>query len=808
MKKLTSLVCVLLLCLTMVSVPTAIAAQADYVGNWVCRYVDLGDGFLLTEYEGQKLQEMILFTLHDDGTALLNSMGEEETGSWSATDSGILINADDMDVPFILQDGLLVNQEDDVTMYFEKVLPESQTVSETIDYTGDWACQSVDLGDGVKLTEYEGVALPEAMYCTLNADGTASFFSFSIEQSGTWQPTAGGITLVLDGMDVPFAYQDGQLVNNQDGVIMYFGRAEAKPKSGGFKDLVNIGKGDTPAKFQFAGIWNAVTYEVSGMTLDVQTALPDGLSITLLDDGTGSAQLTADYAQPLTWAETADGISLGNNTFLFNPAWDAETETLTLSYAVDIVRIGFQKVDAQITAPPVASALPLVYTCDYFTIAFPEDWVEDQYGVYNWDQYYTVQYDLNDQSGWSVSNLTLTASVEEVATYRSNIAGLMEKAQADGKDTLDELVIGGVTFRGLTYNDYWSYAEYYARVPEAGITLSLSISSPEAIADVLDDILASVRFTYPIPNPPLSDPPLPEEGIAFTPSPASVTTVSGYTLQAKWLSAGQSILPIDLYSIGLASADDWVYLLTNQKLLSYQKGGDTLTASEPLSFDQGYSFIDADASGSVYLTDGYSSLLTLQNGAQSTASLSGYLAMHPDGVWGLSFWFYNDVTKVTFTPDGMATKPWVLTGLSDDTARQGRFNSIAYITVSQDHIFVAGTDASTDYATRIAMYDLDGNELAVFGATDWSDDAYIGSVAGIVQTQNGVLVQDGSYYSYKLFAMDGTFLGSIPCDELLGTRSAVPFAMASTQDGALAVVSQERDDQSATELLVFEITGF
>ncbi len=807
MKKLTSLVCVLLLCLTMVSVPTAIAAQADYTGNWVCRYVDLGDGVLLTEYEGQKLPEMIFFTLYDDGTALLTSMGEEQTGSWSAADNGILINADNMDVPFVMQDSLLVNQEDDVTMYFEKVLPETQTVSETIDFTGDWACQSVDLGDGIKLTEYEGVALPEAMHCTLNADGTASFFSFSIEQNGTWQPTTNGITLVLDGLDVPFVYQDGQLVNNQDGVIMYFAKAEGKPKSGGFNDLVNIGKGGTPAKYQFAGTWNALTYEVSGMTLDIQTALPDGLSITLLADGTGSAQLTADYAQPLTWTETADGISLGNNSFLFNPAWDAETETLTLSYAVDIVRIGFQKADAEIAAP-VASALPLVYTCDYFTIAFPADWVEDQYGVYNWDQYYTVQYDLNDQSGWSVSNLALTASVEEVAAYRSNITGLLEKAKADGKDTLDELVIDGVTFRGLTYNDYWSYAEYYARVPQAGITLSLSISSPETIADVLDDILASVRFTYPIPNPPLSDPPMPEDGITFIPSPASVSTASGYTLQAKWLSAGQPIIPTDLYSIGVANADDWVYLLTNQKLLSYRKDGDTLTAAEPLSMDQGYSFIDADTTGSVYLTDGYYSLITLLNGEQSTASLNGYLAMYPDGVWGLSFWFYNDVNMITFTSDGMATKPWVLSNLSDDTARKGRFSSIAYITISQNHIFVAGTDASTDYATRIAMYDLDGNELVVFGATDWSDDAYIGSVAGIVQTQNGILVQDGSYYSYKLFAMDGTFLGDIPCDKLLGTRSAVPFAMTSTEGGALAVVSQERDDKSATELLVFEITGF
>ena len=106
------------------------------------------------------------------------------------------------------------------------------------------------------------------------------------------------------------------------------------------------------------------------------------------------------------------------------------------------------------------------------------------------------------------------------------------------------------------------------------------------------------------------------------------------------------------------------------------------------------------------------------------------------------------------------------------------------------------------------MYDLNGNELATFGGSDWSDDATFGSVSGIVETENGIIAQDGYYQEYKLFAFDGTLLGVVECDDLLGTDYPWPASMIPSENGALALLTQEREDQSAVELLVFEITGF
>ena len=144
----------------------------------------------------------------------------------------------------------------------------------------------------------------------------------------------------------------------------------------------------------------------------------------------------------------------------YDPQWDTETGQLSFNYAADIVRVIFVKDDAgnTVTAPPAAK-LPQVYVCDYFTVAFPENWEQDEYYTYSSDQYYSTQYTLKDDSGWTLSSVQVTVSVTEAAEYRSGINELLEYANEDGRDTLDTVTIGGLPFQSLTYGDYWTYAE-------------------------------------------------------------------------------------------------------------------------------------------------------------------------------------------------------------------------------------------------------------------------------------------------------------------------------------------------------------
>ena len=678
-----------------------------------------------------------------------------------------------------------------------------------VDYTGEWVCLYVDMGDGVMQTEYNGQVLQDVMTVQLNEDGSFMLDSFGQQQTGTWQPTGAGIAVIADGIVVPFSYEDDMLVNTEDGVTMYFGRA-ADAVQGGFNTLLNIGKQDETPAFDFTGNWKCIAYEASGVSYDITMFFPDGIPLTLNADGTGAVQITPDYAESITWAAADGGITIDGSYMLYDPQWDAETGQLSFNYAADIVRVVFVKNDAGDTvSAPDASMLPQVYTCDYFTIAFPDNWVQDEFYTYNYDQYFSAQYSLNDENGWALSSVQITVSVTEVAEYRSGINELLEYAGEAGRDTLDAFTIGEVPFQGLTYGDYWIYTKYLARVPEASVTIAITISDPENAEDVLPDILNSISFSYPIPDPPHVDPPMPEDGVAYQPSPAAVS-VDGYDLKAEWLTTGESVIPKDMYSASLAATGSMVYVLASQKLYLFDKNGSALTAQagSPLDLGDSYTFLSAANNGMLYATDGFYQAVSYDGGATENFELDGYLSMHPDGQWGLSYWGSSTVKKVTFTADGMAMKDWVLKDLSDDAARQGRFSSVDTIMITDDHIFVAGSDATTAYAVRIVMYDFDGNVLAVFGSDDWMDDSAFGSVAGIVQTDNGIIALDGFYQNFKLFGMDGAFLGMVECDDLLGTNDPWPLTLTATDGGALVLLAQERLDQSAVELLVFEITGF
>jgi hypothetical protein len=690
------------------------------------------------------------------------------------------------------------------------VAAASSALAMGADYTGEWVCLYVDTGNGVKQTEYEGQVLQDVMKVQLNADGSFLLDSFGSQQSGTWQPTGAGLALLADGIAVPFTYTDGMLVNSDEGTTMYFGRAADIPQQGGFNTLLNLGKKDETSAFDFAGNWKCIAYEASGVSYDINLFFPDGIPMTLNPDGTGAVQITPDYTENITWTAADGGITIGGSYILSDPEWDAATGRLSLNYASDIVRVVFVKADdsTAVTAPP-ADKLPQVYICDLFTVAFPANWVQNEYNTFNWgDQYYSVQYELMDDTGATLSSMQVVVSIEEVAEYRRGIDELLGYAKEAGQEMLPVFTIGGVAFQGITYGDYWIYTKYLARVPEASITIAIMVSDPQHAQDVLQDILDSIAFTYTIPDPPLADPPLAADGVPYQPSPTAIQ-VGGYELKAEWLTTDGSVIPKDQYNDSVAAIGDKVYVLASDTLYGFDRAGATLQASgPPVDLVDDYKYLSACRTGTLYISDGYYQVLAYSDGATEPLLVDGYLSMHPDGQWGLCYWSSLTVKKITFTPDGMAVKDWALKDLSDDALRQGRFSSVDSIMITDDHIYVAGSDITTEYAVRIVMYDFDGNERAVFGSDDWMDESAFGSVAGIVETDNGILVLDGLYQKIKLFSKDGTFLGMVSLDELLGTSNPWPLTMVAADNGALALLAQKRTDGSAAELLLFEITGF
>ena len=114
------------------------------------------------------------------------------------------------------------------------------------DYTGEWVCTAVDMGDGVLLKEYEGIAVSELMRLTLDQSGGLTVNSLGQTIPGTWSAQDQGITALIEGQQVVFELKDGKLVNTDNGVTSYLERQPAKPrcwpagsmKAGGYRPLL------------------------------------------------------------------------------------------------------------------------------------------------------------------------------------------------------------------------------------------------------------------------------------------------------------------------------------------------------------------------------------------------------------------------------------------------------------------------------------------------------------------------------------------------------------------------------------------
>ena len=81
--------------------------------------------------------------------------------------------------------------------------------------------------------------------------------------------------------------------------------------------------------------------------------------------------------------------------------------------------------------------------------------------------------------------------------------------------------------------------------------------------------------------------------------------------------------------------------------------------------------------------------------------------------------------------------------------------------------------------------------------------------AGIAETANGYIAADGNMREFYFWSKDGTLLAEVDCYDMFGTRYPWIEDMKVAEDGSVMVLmTQDRDDDSASELMVFRLTGF
>ena len=154
---------ILILCAASASQASS-AETADYTGEWICVYIDTGDGVKKTEYEGVSIADLMKIQLNQDNTLLVTSFGETIPGTWKISTGGITANIDGQEVVFEHEDQQLVNESDGEFLYLEKIKAKSgglMSLVKSNKYAGTWVAAAVDEGSGILKEEMDGVKVAD-----------------------------------------------------------------------------------------------------------------------------------------------------------------------------------------------------------------------------------------------------------------------------------------------------------------------------------------------------------------------------------------------------------------------------------------------------------------------------------------------------------------------------------------------------------------------------------------------------------------------------------------------------------------------
>lgn len=286
------------------------------------------------------------------------------------------------------------------------------------------------------------------------------------------------------------------------------------------------------------------------------------------------------------------------------------------------------------------------------------------------------------------------------------------------------------------------------------------------------------------------------EGEPFSREPISAT-VDDITLDSTWIPIKEECIRTrETFNHRLAVAGDKAYILTAGVLKQFAYDGKTLTFEKDIELEEEYSEIQGTTDGSVWLSGHMRTLLVLKDGEQ-TATYEGTnkVAMHPSGKWGIDWFSSAECEKVTFENGEMTSTALTFPEVS----------IISNLDVDENYIYVCGS-AVEDNAHTIFVYNENGELQKTLSKPE---DGFLGSITFMHHTDNGFIGLDGNMRWVSFWDKDSKPLGHIEDSDIFGTSYPWFCDAVMTDDGSvLAIMTEDRDDKSATELVAFNIKGF
>lgn len=435
-----------------------------------------------------------------------------------------------------------------------------------------------------------------------------------------------------------------------------------------------------------------------------------------------------------------------------------------------------------------------VLETDVLTLNYDSDvWNYNEEYTYMDETYACVYLDIPEGDSY-ITSVQIDVSIENHESFRDYLDIYeFDAYEYVVNDAYDLVNIGGIDcllYEGESWGE--PYVKYIGRWESASTTVSIQIMGDyenECVGELLDGLTIC---TEDIGN---VDAPWPWEGEAFSASQGSAS-VGEYTVNSEWLPIAECIITGETFNHSVAATEDKVFILGDGTLKQYSYDGSSLTFDSEISCGEDYTYVQATDDGSVWISGFGYSLMCIKDGVEvATYDEVDYVYMSPSGEWGIDWFSGPECEKITIADGSITSTPITFAEVS----------TISSVTVDDNYIYVCGSDA-TDDTHKAFVYDTDG--VLQMTLTD-VDGEGLGCITFMAQTSNGFIGLDGNMREVVLWSADGTCIGVLDDADLFSTN--YPWFCGGTvlSDGSiLTIMTEDRADESAMEVVAFRLSGF
>ncbi len=430
-----------------------------------------------------------------------------------------------------------------------------------------------------------------------------------------------------------------------------------------------------------------------------------------------------------------------------------------------------------------------------FTVNFDGDWINIEDDLRNEEEYCAAVLQILDpqDNEYYLVEATIKVEVDEPYEFREDLVYYgFNQYEYKNNNAYETINIGGVDL--LRYDDGDDTLIYFNRVENANATVYVKFDTTDINDSRINTLLEDITFNLKdIGN---VDGPWEWEGEPFSADNMDVEA-DGFTISSEFVPFEAPVTTFETFDHSVAAIGDMVYILVDGELSVCHYDGTVLAFVDKIELpEDDYDSIEVTDDGTLWVSGGLNDIICIKDGKTAAAYEDiDNLAIHPSGTWGVDFFTSNECEIVTFNGNTYTAAP----------VKFEEADTIMHLCVDENNIYVCAS-AADDSGHKVFIYNKEGVLQKTLCDAEGES---LGSVTFITQTDNGYIAFDGNMRDALIWDNSGKFIVEISDDDLFSTNYPWFCDSAVLDDGnIITIMTDEREDKSATELVVFIVKGF